>query len=59
VALINLRQGLARLRQPYGSGTVWVIAALAFATVLIANVLAIGPALVASRSHSAILLKAE
>jgi ABC-type antimicrobial peptide transport system permease subunit len=38
---------------------VWVIAAVAFGTVLIANVLAIGPALVASRSHPAILLKAE
>jgi ABC-type antimicrobial peptide transport system permease subunit len=38
---------------------VWVIAAVAVGTVLIANVLAIGPALVASRSHPASLLKTE
>ncbi len=37
----------------------WTIAAIALATIVIANLLAIGPALVASRSHPADLLKAE
>jgi hypothetical protein len=39
--------------------TVWVMAAVAIGTVIVANVLAIGPALVASRSNPASLLKAE
>jgi ABC-type lipoprotein release transport system permease subunit len=39
--------------------TAWAIAAVAFGAILIANVLAVGPALVASRSRPASLLKAE
>ena len=39
--------------------TAWAIAAVAAGAILIANVLAIGPALVASRSRPASLLKAE
>ena len=39
--------------------TVWVIVAVVLGTAIVANLLAIGPALVASRSHSASLLKAE
>jgi ABC-type antimicrobial peptide transport system permease subunit len=37
----------------------WVIAAVAGGTVLVANLLAIGPALAAARSHTASLLKTE
>jgi hypothetical protein len=37
----------------------WDIAALALGTVLVANVLAVAPALVASRSRPASLLRAE
>jgi ABC-type antimicrobial peptide transport system permease subunit len=37
----------------------WAIVAVALGTVVIANVLAVGPAWVASRSHSASLLSAE
>ena len=37
----------------------WALAAVAGGTLLIANVLAIGPALVAARSHPASLLSAE
>ena len=39
--------------------TVWVMVAVASGTLIVANVLAIGPALVASRSNPASLLKAE
>ena len=39
--------------------TAWAIAAVAAGAILIANVLAIGPALVASRSRPASLLRAE
>lgn len=39
--------------------TVWVMVGVACGTVIVANVLAIGPALVASRSNPASLLKAE
>ena len=39
--------------------TVWVVAAIAVGTLVVANVLAVGPALVASRAKAASLLKAE
>jgi hypothetical protein len=39
--------------------TVWVIVAVALGTALVANLLAIGPALVASRMRPANLLRAE
>ncbi len=39
--------------------TVWVIAGIAVGTLVVANVLAVGPALVASRAKAASLLKAE
>ncbi len=39
--------------------TAWVVAAIAAGTVLVANLLAVGPAWVASRTRAASLLKAE
>ena len=39
--------------------TVWVMAAIAVGTVAVANLLAVGPALVAARSRPAALLRTE
>jgi hypothetical protein len=39
--------------------TAWVIVAVAAATVVVANLLAIGPAIVAARSRPASLLRSE
>ena len=39
--------------------TAWVVAAIAAGTLVVANLLAVGPALVASRAKAASLLKAE
>ena len=39
--------------------TAWVVAAIALGTLVVANVLAVGPALVASRTRAASLLKSE
>ena len=39
--------------------TPWVVAAIAVGTLVVANLLAVGPALVASRTRAASLLKAE
>ncbi len=39
--------------------TAWVVAAIALGTLVVANLLAVGPALVASRTRAASLLKAE
>ncbi len=39
--------------------TAWAVAAIAAGTLVVANLLAVGPALVASRARAASLLKAE
>ena len=39
--------------------TAWVVAAIAVGTLVVANILAVGPALVASRTSAASLLKSE
>jgi ABC-type lipoprotein release transport system permease subunit len=44
---------------PVTAVTVWVIAVVAAATVVVAILLAVGPAIVASRSRPASLLRSE
>ena len=39
--------------------TVWLVAAITVGTLVVANMLAVGPAVVASRAKAASLLKAE